>query len=160
MEDGVEEQGSALEELRAEVEALEAQNRALVRTYQRTDAWARRYQELFELAPDGYLVTDPRGVIREVNLAVSALLDVPVTNLAGKPFVVYLAKAHRARFYTFLARVRDTSAALIWDLELQPRRGAICPVTAIKPFPSRTSRSNSPSQMMIWVGFLSTWSQP
>jgi PAS domain-containing protein len=43
------------------------------------------YQDLFELAPDIYLVTDLAGVIREANAAAAALLNIRPQFLAGKP---------------------------------------------------------------------------
>ena len=45
----------------------------------------QRYQELFEFAPDGYLVTDALGVIREANRAASELLGIRAEFLRGKP---------------------------------------------------------------------------
>ncbi len=43
----------------------------------------RRYRELFDLAPDGYVVTDGEGTIQEANHAMGELLGVDVGNLAG-----------------------------------------------------------------------------
>jgi PAS domain-containing protein len=59
----------ALEELRAANEELQQQNEDLA-------AANRRYQELFSLAPDAYLVTDVHGTIQEVNGAASHLLKI------------------------------------------------------------------------------------
>src|SRR5205823_4815992 len=53
---------TVLDELHIQNEELHATQRALALQHQ-------RYQELFELAPNGYLVTDSKGVILEVNRA-------------------------------------------------------------------------------------------
>ena len=44
----------------------------------------RRYQELFEFAPDGYIVSDGFGVIQEANQAALALLQERGAALAGR----------------------------------------------------------------------------
>ncbi|HEU4341644.1 MAG TPA: ATP-binding protein, partial [Candidatus Binatia bacterium] len=56
-------------------------------------------------APDGYLVTDRRGIILEVNASAAALFRVPKQSLLGKPLGFYVA---RQDFNKFLA---DASAA-------------------------------------------------
>lgn len=65
-----------LEELQASEEELCYQNEALVNTRQAVEAECQRYQELFEFAPDGYLVTDANGRIQEANCAIATLLNV------------------------------------------------------------------------------------
>src|SRR4051812_42097315 len=55
-----EELSVAEEELRAQVEELTAMGLAL-------ESERARYMELFELAPDGYVVTDRSGVIQQAN---------------------------------------------------------------------------------------------
>ena len=53
-----------------------------------------RYAALFDLAPDGYLVTDA-GVIQEANCTAVALLAVSQEVLVGKPLVLWIAKEDR-----------------------------------------------------------------
>ncbi|HEY9652840.1 MAG TPA: histidine kinase, partial [Coleofasciculaceae cyanobacterium] len=55
----------AQEQLLQQHKQLLQQNQELVETRQSLEAERRRYQELFELAPDGYLVTDVSGNIQE-----------------------------------------------------------------------------------------------
>jgi PAS domain-containing protein len=56
-----------LEELRATEETLREQNIYL-------EQERRKYQDLFNFAPDGYLVTDTAGVIQSANQTISKLL--------------------------------------------------------------------------------------
>ncbi|HEY7308738.1 MAG TPA: ATP-binding protein [Gemmataceae bacterium] len=63
-----------------------------------------RYQELFDFAADGYLVTDLRGMIRETNYAAALLLNARKEFLIGKPLGLYLAEKSRAVFYAMLGR--------------------------------------------------------
>ena len=76
--------GVTLEELRVAEENLLQTNEVLLTTRQQLDAERRRYRELFDLAPDAYLVTDPAGVILDANRAAAALLNVPQRFMAGE----------------------------------------------------------------------------
>src|SRR5262249_58783247 len=73
------------EELRLRVERMED-------SYQEAVEALARYRELFEFAPDCYLVTDFAGVIREANQAAAVLLRTPRQFLPGKPLLIYLAR--------------------------------------------------------------------
>ena len=64
---GLEELQVAIEELYQQQEELEAANRE-------TQAERERYLELFEYAPDGYLITDRWGIIREANRTATEML--------------------------------------------------------------------------------------
>ena len=53
-----------------------------------------RYQNLFDVAPNGYLVTDSTGKIMEANQAILDLLGMSHKSIIGKPFVVFVASNH------------------------------------------------------------------
>jgi len=65
-----------------------------------------RYQDLFEGAPDAYVVTDTYGGIREANLAAAELFNVAANRLIGKPLAVYVASGDRATFLSWLIAQR------------------------------------------------------
>lgn len=67
IEDCLEELFSALEELSIAEEELRQQNEMLIAAQSEIEAERQRYQELFEFAPDAYLITDLYGIIREAN---------------------------------------------------------------------------------------------
>lgn len=92
-----------LEELQATDSDLQAQNQRLLDTQQQLDLERQRYRTLFELAPDGYLVTDCYGKIHQANLAAAALFGVPLGNLVDKPLIVFVETADRQQFQTRLA---------------------------------------------------------
>src|SRR5687767_6129084 len=50
----------------------------------------QRYQDLFDFVPDGYLITDLDGTIREANRSASQLLEVDTMALVGKPLAVFV----------------------------------------------------------------------
>ncbi|MHB9026702.1 MAG: sensor histidine kinase [Armatimonadota bacterium] len=83
--EALEEFSSTLEELHVTLEELHANAEELAAAREAADAERRRYQELFEFSPDGYLVTDTAGNIREANLAAVALFDRRRELLIGYP---------------------------------------------------------------------------
>ena len=122
---------TALQELRAAADELQQQNEELAETRELVDEERRRYQELFDDAPDGYLVTDPKGTIQQANAVAASLLGVRQDLLPGKPFVVFVAgEAHRA-FVAYLARLNDGFPERVaeWQTTVQPRGGPPFPVT-------------------------------
>ncbi len=112
------------EELEAQTEEITAQNEALYSAGQAVEDERRRYQELFDLAPGGYLVTDQNGAIREANRAAAEMLGVSAERLAGKPLLVFVAKEERPTFYIQLASLQAEGAAHHWEMRLRPRKGA------------------------------------
>jgi PAS domain-containing protein len=80
---------TVLEELRLAYEELQQQNQALAGTRQQLESERQRYQELFNLAPDGYLVTNATGIIQEANVALAMMLGVSQEYLVGKPLLLF-----------------------------------------------------------------------
>ena len=91
----LEELSAAVEELEVSTEEIHGQNEALAEAKKQLDLESARYRELFELAPDGYLVTDIVGVILESNRAASELLGTPGHFLLQKPVIVFIDAADR-----------------------------------------------------------------
>src|SRR5579884_3716036 len=50
-----------------------------------------RGQELFDFAPEGYLITDLQGIILQANYAAAAMLQTRKEFLVGKPLLFYVA---------------------------------------------------------------------
>ena len=81
---------SALEEVQLAHEALVARQRESGMQRVALERDRDRYLELFECAPDAYMVTDVDGTIREANGAAGELLGVAPSLLPGKPLIPYL----------------------------------------------------------------------
>lgn len=113
---GVEGIAAMLEELRVVSEQLREENRALAVT-------SRQYQELFQLAPEAYVRTDPGGIIREVNEAAARLFNVHQDELVGKPLVLFVAEGGRKRFFERLTALREKGERARWRTGLAPSRG-------------------------------------
>jgi len=94
-----------LEELQVADEELRQQNEELVLARQHAEAERQRYQELFDFAPDAYLVTDKAVLIQEANHAAATLLAVPKHRLLGKPFILFVDPAEQQVFYDHLTHL-------------------------------------------------------
>jgi PAS domain S-box-containing protein len=111
----------SLEELHVAEEELHQQHAAVAVAQQEKETAHQRYQELFDFAPDGYLVTDSRGCIQEANRAAAALLAVPHDFLVGKPVLLFVPLEERSAFGTHLAALTTVQRRHHWTSRLQPR---------------------------------------
>jgi len=89
----------------------------------------RKYYELFELAPDAYVVTDTRGTIREANAAASHLLAVAPQFLVGKPLLGFLDETARKSYALQLDRLCDSERVDDWETNINQRGGSAIPVS-------------------------------
>ncbi len=105
LDDALHELYFVLEELQATNSELQQQNKLLLEAQQQVALERQRYRTLFELAPDGYLVTDRQGKIFHANQAAATLLAVPQANLVSKPLIVFVDPADRPQFLARLARL-------------------------------------------------------
>ncbi len=111
-----------MEELRVAIEELKRTNETLLDTRAEVEAERRRYRDLFDLAPDAYLVTDLSGVVREANRAALDRFQIDSHFLVGKPLFVFLPAEDRPSFRAEVARLRDEPGTSEFDVRLKPRR--------------------------------------
>lgn len=119
--EALEELQTALEELYVAEEELKAQNEELQITRAAVEAERQRYHDLFELAPDGYLVTDDAGTVREANRAAAKLLNVSQKFLIGKPLINYIPQEERRAFRFQLNRLHQIDSLQEWEVRVSPR---------------------------------------
>ena len=119
--------GTTIEELTVAGEEIRRQHEELIQTRDALERERHRYRELFELAPDLYLVTDLLGLIREANAAAIEMLNLQANFLVGKPLVTFIPEEGRPAFRSELARIRegDGRDRHRLRLRLRPRRGAV-----------------------------------
>ena len=82
------------------------------------------YQDLFDLAPDAYLVTDTKAIIAESNQAAVAMLKVERGFLTGKPLTDFVVEADRPAFQAILIQVRGSGDKRHGEFRLQLGEGA------------------------------------
>ncbi len=118
----LEELSTALEELYIAEEEVRLQNEELIVARQAIEAERQRYRELFEFAPDGYLVTDIYGVIQEANRVASQLLNIEQRFLIGKPLINAVPEEHRRAFRAMLIQLHTVNRVEEWEISLSRRR--------------------------------------
>jgi PAS domain S-box-containing protein len=120
-----EELAVANEELRVQQDELLAQQQQLQQQNAALQAERQRYRELFELAPDAYLVTDLQGVIREANEAASTLLAVPAQYATGKPLPMFVPGPTKDGLWRHLSGLGEGKVDEVrnWETAILPRRG-------------------------------------
>ncbi|HEY1650932.1 MAG TPA: ATP-binding protein [Acidimicrobiales bacterium] len=108
---------AAVQAMGERTEEVSTLSEALEQTQEQLDAQVTRYLELFELAPDGYLVTDVNGVILESNRAASGLLGSPARFLYRKPVIVFVDAAARRLVLNHLHDALTVSANRVVSFE-------------------------------------------
>jgi putative nucleotidyltransferase with HDIG domain/PAS domain S-box-containing protein len=82
------------------------------------------YRDLFDLAPDAYLVTDGQTIIVECNRAAAAMLMMDQGFLKGKPLTEFVVETDRPAFQAILIQVRGGGEKRLGEFSLQSGKGA------------------------------------
>ena len=107
-----------LHELQVHQIELEMQNEELRTTQLALDFERSRYQDLYELAPVGYLTLSPSGEMMHLNLKAASLLGLARSQLANKPLRRFVAKQDRDAYYLFTQQVLSTREPGERDLQM------------------------------------------
>ena len=125
----------ALQDLQVAEEELRLQNDELRSTRQIIEVQRQRYEDLFNFAPDGYLITDAVGMIQEANQSIGILLATDPQILVGQPFSCFIPLPERTAFRTLLKRLTvgiqgrtSRQQKQRWEVNLQPHAGECFPV--------------------------------
>jgi PAS domain S-box-containing protein len=121
--EGFEELNAALENLEIAQEELLQQYGELTTARELVGVERQRYEDLLEIVPNAYLVTDRKGIILEANHAAATLFNVPQRFLVGKPLACFVLKEERRVFITELNRLHQWNQRHGWEVCLQPRKG-------------------------------------
>lgn len=132
----------AVEELQVADEELRQQNEQLMLSQVQLEVERRRYRELFDFAPDGYLVTDFNGAILEANRAVAHLLNLSDLLLLGKLLISFVDLSERHHFRELITTLLNGAQELEWELTLRPRHRA--PITVAAKVVAVRDSTNQP----------------
>ncbi|WP_348982994.1 PAS domain S-box protein [Brasilonema sp. UFV-L1] len=117
--------GSASEIVHIATEELRQQNEELLQTRSLLETERQRYQDLFEFAPDAYLVTNTSGIIREANRTAAILLDISQHHLIGKPMTNFVALPDRQSFRAHLIQLSESNKVKELIVHIQKRNGEL-----------------------------------
>jgi PAS domain S-box-containing protein len=135
---------TALAQLRNAQDELDRRNEALAASQVAIDAERRLYADLFELAPDAYLVTDANGIVLDSNAAATQLLRRARRFLVGKPLAVVLAPKSRRSFRQALAAGGREDVTLELTLDVHDAPTMIVSATV-------AVRSDHDVRTMLWI---------
>jgi PAS domain S-box-containing protein len=119
LEKSTRELSESLEESSLLQEELRLQNEEVLTTREFMEVERQRYIDLFEYAPDGYVVTDGNGIIKEANSTAMQLLGTDRTYLIGKPMVLFVVSEDRNAFRKKLNRLKHLKSIKDWEIRLQ-----------------------------------------
>jgi PAS domain S-box-containing protein len=89
------------------------------------EAAIKRYVDLFDFAPIGYVSFDRVGRIEEINVAAARLLGVSRDRLIGRPFALSVTKEDSVLFLNHLLRCRSSESRVETELHLKKQNGEI-----------------------------------
>lgn len=117
---------------RFSIQALEEFNYVIDAMYGLNDeltTQTHRYQDLFDLAPYGYLVLDDHQVIEEANVAACELLKKERSFLTGKAFSIFLSRESTEDFLQVAHKCKNSEATSFrCELTIKPKGGTEVPI--------------------------------
>jgi PAS domain S-box-containing protein len=106
------------DELSKSRDAFEASNLKYERLY-------RNYSSSFKFSPIGYVIADRDGMILEINLAASLLLDAPRSALTGRCITDFIHRDDQDGFYYQKLNCREHSENSIFEMKMKKANGRL-----------------------------------
>lgn len=118
-------------ELQVHSEEITVQNEQLLKAQTELEQARDRYADLFDFSPVGYLTLDKGSVIREINLAATAMFGRQRSFLVGLPLINLVAVSSRRAFRRFTAEAADPKVvSTTVEVELRPPSDRVVSVIA------------------------------
>jgi len=111
-------------ELQQYQQELELQNEELIKAKEEADFVSRKYAELYNFAPSGYFTLSREGIITELNLCGSQMLDNPRSSLENTLFGIYVSEDKKCDFYRFLEQIFESNTKVSCELTLTIDNGS------------------------------------
>jgi PAS domain S-box-containing protein len=119
----VEETRRLLRDLLAERTRLELDNEALRQTQDELAAARERYFDLYDLAPVGYFTLTAQGLITEVNLTATRLLDLPRNELLRLPLATFIHPEDQELYQQRCRELTESGTAQVFELRMRKQDG-------------------------------------
>ncbi|HLO88895.1 MAG TPA: helix-turn-helix domain-containing protein [Nostocaceae cyanobacterium] len=104
-------------------EELYQQNEELIQTRNLLEVERQYYQDLFELAPNAYLVTNSEGIIQIANQTAAKLLNISQQFLIGKPIISFILLEQHQYFYNELIQIQQLTTTREIFLTMKQHQG-------------------------------------
>jgi PAS domain S-box-containing protein len=122
----VEDVRKLVEELQVHQVELEMQNDELRSMQCELEQARKKYSDLYDFAPVGYLTLSEEGRIVEANLTAARQLGVEISILIGKPFNLYASENYREELHLHLRKVFRTRQPHTCEIKLKGRSCIDC----------------------------------
>ena len=109
-----------IHELEVHQVELELQNEELRRSQSEIEISRKKYFDLYDLAPIGYVTLDRNGLIREINLTGGELLGREKRYLMGSRFARFVRQSDQDNFHKFHRRLFESGGHEEVELRLAP----------------------------------------
>jgi len=119
----LEDVAAIVHELRVHQIELEMQNQELRRAQLELEASRKKYFELFDLAPVGYLTLSRESIVRDANLTATRLLGVDRRQLVKNPFTAFICAPDQDVFYHHQQMLEQTGEPQTCELRLKRAAG-------------------------------------
>jgi len=113
----------AIHELEVHQVELKMQNDELLRVQLELEASRDRFSNLFELAPVGYCILDPKGRLLEANSTLCHLLGVSKSELLHTPIQHYIQAEDQDLFYLYQKVILKNEAGRICEIRMVKKGG-------------------------------------
>jgi PAS domain S-box-containing protein len=124
LEEAAEELSVCIEELRVSEEELRERDLRILDATRNLQLEHKRYHDLFEFSPDGYIITNLAAVIEESNAIAAKMLNVRRELLVGKPLIVFVEKNSCDAAIRHIQQMANRRSANVvrWEAEIKPRQ--------------------------------------
>jgi PAS domain S-box-containing protein len=102
-------------------ELIELQNERLRQTQHLLEQSRDLYVNLYDYSPVSIVTLDKTGVIRNINLTLSAMLGVERRFITGTPFFIYIVEEFRIDFLNFLRDINSANEVDSIEIKIKPR---------------------------------------
>src|SRR5882724_7846462 len=114
-----------LQSLHVHEEEVRVQNEQLIEMKRSLEQSRDTYVDLYDFAPIAYLTLDGNGIVLEINLTGTTLLNAEHNRIIGTPFFVYVDETDRQAFLLHMRRCREGNGphGVISEMRLVARDG-------------------------------------
>ncbi len=99
-----------------------------------------RYADLYDYAPNAYLILDESGLINEINYTGAAMLGFEKKFLIDIPFISFLNKQDYSKFFNQLHKCKSSEKGFSNEFTITPKQGSPVVVHAVF-FPNKNYRT-------------------